>query len=219
MARGRRRYPCHRQRRAWGVVVAHPHPLFGGTMVQPVVYRIAQACRRQGLATLRFNFRGVGGSLGSYSGTEEYRDVEAAAAFLRSRLATLDGDAVLGPDTLPVALAGYSFGSIMAAKAAARAVPVRALALVGFVVSLADLPSSTLSALAAFRGPVLAVCGENDDLAYPEDVERALERLGLDFTLSVVKGAGHFFEEKQREVGERVASFLRSALVLEGHVA
>ncbi len=43
-----------------GVVVAHPHPLYGGTMAQPVVYRIAQACRQQGFASLRFNFRGVG---------------------------------------------------------------------------------------------------------------------------------------------------------------
>ena len=75
---------------AGGVVVAHPHPLHGGTMAQPVVYRIARACREQRLATLRFNFRGVGGSAGTFSGTEEYRDVEAAAAFLRGRLAALD---------------------------------------------------------------------------------------------------------------------------------
>jgi alpha/beta superfamily hydrolase len=195
-----------------GVVIAHPHSLHGGTMAQPVVYRIGTACRERHLATLRFNFRGVGGSLGTYSGTEEYRDVEAAAAFLRGRMAALEGDAVPGPSTPPLALAGYSFGSIMAARAATGVEPVEALALVGFVVSWGELPRDTFAKLAAFRGPVLAVCAENDDLGYPEDVERVLKDLGLDFTLSVVEGAGHFLEGRHREVGERVAAFLGDAL-------
>ena len=177
---------------AGGVVVAHPHSLHGGTMAQPVVYRIARASRQRGLATLRFNFRGVGASLGTYSGTEEYRDVEAAAAFLRGRMAALEGDAVPGPGTPPLALAGYSFGSVMAARAAAGPVPVAALALVGFVVSWEGLPPDTFARLAAYRGPVLAVCAENDDLGYPEQVERVLKDLRLDFTLSVIEGAGHF---------------------------
>jgi alpha/beta superfamily hydrolase len=202
---------------AGGVVVAHPHSLHGGTMAQPVVYRIGTACRQRGLATLRFNFRGVGGSLGTYSGTEEYRDVEAAAAFLLGRMASLAGDAAPGPATPPLALAGYSFGSIMSARAAAELESVRALALVGFVVSMRDLPPDTFTKLAAFRGPVLAVCAENDDLGYPEDVERALTGLGLDLTMSVVDGAGHFLEGRHREVGERVASFLSQALALERH--
>ncbi len=200
---------------AGGVVVAHPHSLQGGTMAQPVVYRIARACRQQRLATLRFNFRGVGESAGTFSGTVEYRDVEAAAAFLRGRLAALDGDSEPGPHTAPLALAGYSFGSVMAARAAAGPVPVKALALVGFVVSWGEMPRDTLTRLAAFRGPVLAVCGENDDLGYPEEVERALKGIGVDFTLSVVRGAGHFFEGLQREVGERVAAFLAEALRMQ----
>jgi uncharacterized protein len=203
------------KRVAGGVVVAHPHSLQGGTMAQPVVYRIARACREQRLATLRFNFRGVGGSSGVFSGTREYRDVEAAAAFFRGRLAALDGDLEPGPHTAPLALAGYSFGSVMAAMAAAGPVPVKALALVGFVVSWGEMPPDTLTRLAAFRGPVLAVCGENDDLGYPEEVERALKGIGVDFTLSVVRGAGHFFEGLQREVGERVAAFLAEALRMQ----
>lgn len=198
---------------AGGVVVAHPYPPHGATMAQPVVYRIAKSCRQRRLATLRFNFRGVEGSLGAFSGTEEHRDVEAAAAFLAGRLASSDGDPVSGPNTAPLALAGYSFGSVMAARAAAgAAVPVRALALVGFVVSWAELPPDTFTRLAAYRGPVLAVCAENDDLGYPEDVERLLTELGLDFSLSVVEGAGHFLEGRHREVGKRVASFLAEAL-------
>jgi alpha/beta superfamily hydrolase len=205
-------------RLAGGVVVAHPHSLSGGTMSQPVVYRTAQACREKGLATLRFNFRGVGESLGAYSGTEEYRDVQSAAAFLRGQMAALDGDAVPSPGTPPLALAGYSFGSIMAASAAAEAGPVAALALIGFVTSWPELPADTFARLAEYRGPVLAVCAEQDDLGYPEEVARVLKGLGLDFTVSVVKGAGHFLEGRQREVGETVAEFLAKEL-FPGRVA
>lgn len=198
-----------------GVVIAHPYPPHGATMAQPVVYRIAQSSRRRGLATLRFNFRGVGGSLGSFSGVDEYRDVQAAARFLAGRLEAEAGGAG-GGYRPPLALAGYSFGSMMAARAAAGSpVPVSALALVGFVVSWEHTPPDTLERLAAYRGPVLAVCAENDHLGYPEDVERVLTNIGLDFRLSVVEGVGHFLEGKHREVAETVAAFLSEKLVLE----
>lgn len=197
---------------AGGVVIAHPYPPHGATMALPVVYRIAKSCRERRLATLRFNFRGVEGSLGTFSGTEEHRDVAAAAEFLRGRLAGLDGDAVPGPNTLPVALAGYSFGSIMAARAAAGLGYVRALALVGFAVDWSDVPLDTYERLVEFRGPVFALCAENDEIGYPERVERVLQQLGLDYTLGVVEGADHFLQGRHREAGERVADFLAEAL-------
>jgi alpha/beta superfamily hydrolase len=216
---------------AGGVVIAHPHPLYGGTMAQPVVYRVAQACREQGYASLRFNFRGVGRSTGRYSGTEEHRDVEAALAFLRGQLASgppgaggawsaVAGPAVEFPGDgrrdgrrLALGLAGYSFGSVMAAVAAGTGVvPVGALALIALVVDWEESPPGALDGLARFRGPVLALCGELDDLAPPDVVERALRRLGIDFRLTVVKGTGHFFERRQREVGELVAGFFAETL-------
>lgn len=190
-----------------GIVIAHPHPLYGGTMAQPVVYRVAQACREQGFASLRFNFRGVERSRGRYDGTEEHRDVEAALAYLRGRLGT---ESTRRP---PLGLAGYSFGSVMAAVAAGNgAVTVDALALLALVVDWEELPPGTLDTLARFRGPVLALCGEQDDLAPPAVVDRALRTLGVDFRLSVIEGAGHLFERRQREVGEKVAAFFAEAL-------
>jgi alpha/beta superfamily hydrolase len=173
-------------------------------MAQPVVYRIAQACRKRGLATLRFNFRGVGASGGTFSGTEEHRDVLAAAAFLRDRLG----------GALPLVLAGYSFGSIMAARAVREAGPVAALVLVTFAVSWEHLPPDTLSRLEGFGGPVLALCAEHDDVAAPGDVERVLTGLGLHFTLDVIEDAGHFLEGRHREAGERVAAYLEKTLDL-----
>jgi alpha/beta superfamily hydrolase len=194
-------------RLAGGVVVAHPHPLYGSTMAQPVVYRVAQACREQGFASLRFNFRGVERSRGHYSGTDEYRDVEAALSYLRGQL---DDGTARRPR---LGLAGYSFGSVMAAVAAgAGAVQVDALALIALVVDWDELAPGALDTLARFRAPVLALCGELDDLALPAVVERTLRGLGVDFRLTVMQGTGHLFEHKQREVGERVAAFFAETL-------
>lgn len=192
-----------------GIVVAHPHPLHGGTMAQPVVYRCAQAGRERGFATLRFNFRGVGGSEGTYSGRDEYRDVEAAAAYLRDRLDVFSATGT--GDTLPLALAGYSFGSVMAAVSAVTIMPA-ALVLIGFAVESELFPKAALDRLRAFPNPILAVCGESDDLAPPDVVRASLEELNVDFRLTVVRSAGHFFEGRQREVGEEVASFIAESL-------
>ncbi len=188
-----------------GVVIAHPHPLYGGTMAQPVVFRVARACQEQGFATLRFNFRGVGLSTGVYSGSEEYRDVEAALWYLRTQLTK--GQVTGGAGRL--AVAGYSFGAVMAALAAGRGeVGVAALVLIALPVFWDELPSDLFSALREFRGPVLAVCGEGDYLAPPGAVASKLEELGLGFELKVIPGVGHLFEGRQQELGEVVARFL-----------
>jgi uncharacterized protein len=210
-----------------GIVVAHPHPLFGGTMAHPVVYRAARACAARGLASLRFNFRGVAKSAGSYDGEREYRDVEAAGLFLRGRLkedwarreieihageAPCPGvSAAPHVKEPPLVLAGYSFGSVMAALAASGAARPQAVALIAFVVSWDELPPAATSHLAAFKGPVLAVCGERDELAPPELVGHVLRGLGVQFHLDVVRGADHFFVGKQQEVGELVAAFAAHA--------
>ncbi|MEO8372175.1 MAG: alpha/beta family hydrolase [Candidatus Solibacter sp.] len=82
-------------------VVCHPHPQYGGTMHNKVVYRLARGLRHAGIAVLRFNFRGVGMSAGEYGNLDgEVEDARAALAFLRQRY-----------PALPYALAGFSFGS------------------------------------------------------------------------------------------------------------
>ena len=184
-----------------GVVVAHPHPLHGGTMVQPVVHHVARACRRRGLATLRFNFRGVEGSEGSFSGLDEYQDAAAAAAFLRSELG----------EGMPVAMAGYSFGSIMVSLAAIQGEAPAGLALIAFPVDIDEFMPTFFSRLGDYRGPVLALCGARAELAPPAGVEHFLRDVGVDPHMVVIPEADHFFARRQGGVGEIVGSFLREA--------
>lgn len=188
-----------------GVVVAHPHPLHGGTMRQPVVHHVARACRRRGLATLRFDFRGVGASAGGYSGLEEFRDVRAAATFLRAQL----------PPGLPVSLAGYSFGALMAALAAIDGEPATALALVAFAVEWDEFSPTFFERLGEFAGPVLALCGELDTIGPPADVEAFLRSVGARPEMVTVAGADHFFAGLGEHVGTPVAEFLLRASTAE----
>lgn len=185
-----------------GVVVAHPHPIYGGTMQQPIVHHMAKAARQAGLATLRFNFRGVERSAGSFQGLEERRDVQRAAAFLREQL-----------PGLPVALAGYSFGAVMSALAVAEGEPAAALALVAFAVAWDEFMPAFFTPLQDYRGKVLALCGELDDVGPPAEVETFLRGLGVDLTMVVVPGADHYFGGRTAEVGEKVGEFLAGALI------
>src|SRR4030095_13476795 len=110
-----------------GVVVCHPHPRYGGDMDSPVVVTAARACARQDLATLRFNFRGVGASEGAWDeGRGERIDVRSATAHLHRSLAR----------PAPIALAGYSFGAAMAAAVAASGEPLAGLALLAPPISV-----------------------------------------------------------------------------------
>jgi len=183
----------------------------------PVVYRIAQSCRDRGFATLRFNFRSVGGSVGEFSGTQEHRDVVAAVNFMREHLDTLssEGDSGRGPrnqSDLPLGLAGYSFGGIMSARAAGELPEIEGLALVGFGVGWEGLPDDTLERLSRYRGRLLAVCPENDEFGSPKEVRKALEGLKREHVMEVVAGADHFLQGRDREVGELVADFFATEL-------
>lgn len=180
-----------------GVVVAHPHPLYGGSMVQPVVHHVARACRRHGLVTLRFNFRGVGGSDGSYGGFDEYRDVQAAFAYLESRIGGLT-----------ISLAGYSFGAAVSALAVIEGTPAKGLALVAFPVNWDEMMPSFFALLGTRTAPILAVCGELDDIAPPAEVEALLRGAGVHPRMVTVSGADHFFVGLADRVGDSVAAFL-----------
>jgi len=163
-----------------GVVVCHPHPLYGGDMDSPVVLAIAQACAEAGLATLRFNFRGVGGSGGAWDeGRSEQDDVRAALAHLQACL----------PATARPALAGYSFGAMMAAAVAGAGRPLAGLALIA--PPLAMRPWQPPAALAV-EGPLLLLAGDADQYC-PASALTALGQALPKPTVTILDGVDHFF--------------------------
>ncbi len=177
--------------RRGSAVFAHPHPLHGGTLHNKVVYRAVQALTRSGYDTLRFNFRGVGVSEGRYdAGHGEIEDFRAAMD---------EAERIAG---LPMAAGGFSFGSAVGLKAAARDPRLATFIALG-------LPLATESGrmVPLPEAPSLFVVGENDRFGPPEELERFLAGR---HRMVVIPGADHFFEGQLELLGETVADFLAS---------
>src|SRR2546426_886126 len=183
-----------------GIVICHPHPLYGGDMDNPVVVRVVEVCAEFGFATLRFNFRGVGRSTGIHGGgRDEQRDIEAAVTHLRE--ATGAG--------VPLALAGYSFGATVAAQVVARQeadAVVTGLALIAPPVAV--MGNAPFLALAAIDVPLLIVAGSRDEYC-PRDALEALRGRLPHAAVTVIDGANHFFFGKLFPLGEAVAGWTR----------
>lgn len=173
---------------ARGVALAcHPHPLFAGTMQNKVVATLQRAARDAGLATLRFNFRGVGQSAGSYAeGIGEIDDAEAAARWLLER-----------HPGLPLTLMGFSFGSCVAGNLAGR--------LEAQDVALARLfmiapPVERFAVSLPGRCPLTVIQPEYDDVVTPSAVYAWSESLARPHELLRVAESGHFFHGKLIEL-------------------
>jgi alpha/beta superfamily hydrolase len=176
-------------------LVCHPHPAHGGSMRNTLVVRVARGLRAAGVVTLRFDFRGVGGSAGVHDGTQEIEDAAAAAGELAQR----------HPE-LPLWAAGYSFGARIAAELAGRDAEVRRLLLIAFPCRLYD-PRF----LADTRRPGLIVLGEKDPFGNAADLRRALPRLPPDLELVEIPGADHFFRGRTPLVEEATVRYARRA--------
>lgn len=154
------------------------------------VYRAGQALNDAGLRTLRFNFRGVGFSTGSYDeGIGEEEDVRAALDWLE-----------LGLPERPVIVGGLSFGSMVGLKVGVDDPRVVALLALGTPIHVYDY-----SYLADVEKPVLVVQGEYDEHGSAQEVEKVLGGLGEHVTVRSVRGAGHLFED---HIGE-LQGFIR----------
>lgn len=159
------------------VVVTHPHPLYGGEMDHPVVVALAEAYQRRGYTTLRFNFRGVGGSGGSYAdGRGERDDVRAAAACLA------------GLGKIVADLAGYSFGAWVNLGLNPPLATVRRQLLVAPPVVFMDFEP-------AFPPPaeLAVIVGDRDRMAPLDALRKLLPRWHSAARLHVVPEADHFF--------------------------
>lgn len=176
-----------------GVVVCHPHPLYGGEMNNPVVLRASEVCQAAGLATLRFNFRGVGRSGGVHAdGEGEQEDLAAALDFLEGQL-----------ESVPLGVAGYSFGAWVGSRLAHRERRVAALAAIAPPLAFHDFDF-----LAGSSRVTLLVGGSRDEYC-PRDKLEALARRVPGARVALIEGADHFFFGKLYPLGEAVASWAR----------
>ncbi|MEP6767243.1 MAG: alpha/beta family hydrolase [Acidobacteriota bacterium] len=176
--------------RRGGAVFAHPHPLFGGTLHNKVVYRAARALVDNGWATLRFNFRGVGLSEGVHDqGVGETLDFEASADEVERRTGG------------PLLFGGFSFGSAAALRATSEDARVAAFLGVGLPVATESIRETPRPSV-----PALFVVGEQDTFGPPE---RLREFLGDSAEVVVIAGTGHFFDGKLPELEAAVGIFLR----------
>lgn len=175
-------------------VIAHPHPLFGGTMENKVVQTLARAFVQSGWRSLRFNFRGVGASQGTHD--EGRGELEDMLHIVSSEAA--DGS---------LALAGFSFGAFVAASAVARLWhqrPPEKIVLVGTAVSRFGVPALAHDA----HERTLVVHGEADDTVALSAVMDWARPQQLPVT--VVPGGGHFFHGQLPLLKSLVARHLRS---------
>ncbi|MEA1922290.1 MAG: alpha/beta hydrolase [Pseudomonadota bacterium] len=176
-----------------GVVLAHPHPLYGGDMRNPVITTMLDTFQKQNWSTLRFNFRGVGGSRGTFDeGRGEVDDLLAAV----DRLHREGVERVL--------LAGYSFGAwvIFQAVVAGRVEQEKQL----FVAPPAAMMEFGTGGL---PGLELVIVGEEDDIAPPEKVRLLAEIWNPAAPQVVVAGADHFFSGCLDSVARVLQQFLQ----------
>lgn len=169
-------------------VVCHPHPLQQGAMTNKVAYILARAFNDLGALSLRFNFRGVGRSAGSFdNGCGEADDALAALDWLASQ-----------HPGLPLWLGGFSFGAYVALRAQSQR-PIQRLVTVAPAVERFDTTPIKLPAC-----PWLLIQGDADDVVSPQAVFNWIAGLAVKPKLAVLKGAGHFFHGRLNDVRQAV---------------
>lgn len=177
------------------VILCHPHPLYGGAMDNNVVLALKNALAKWGWTTLRFNFRGVGRSGGTYAdGKGEARDLFSVVEFLEKK----------GKKKLHIA--GYSFGVWIALLAIAQGFEPQSAILVSPPVDFLDF-----SGLKLPPKPCLVTLGDRDKYCSPESLINwlAVQDTGQKPDLEILPGCDHFYWKKEAILADLVAGFLK----------
>ena len=183
-------------------VVLHPHPLHGGNMNNRVVYTLYNAFADSGFSVLRFNFRGVGRSQGSYdSGAGELSDAAYAFDWLQ-QVNTTSNLCWIG---------GYSFGALIAMQLMMRRPEIE-----GFVSVAPPADSEDFSFLAPCPSSGIIIHGEDDTNVPLESVKKLASKLDGQKNISVqfqsIKGTDHFFKDKIEELSSAASTYIQGAL-------
>ncbi len=179
---------------AQGAVICHPHPQYGGEMRNNVVSALSAAFQEAGIATLRFNFRGVGQSGGSHGeGEAEVEDVKAAVTDLLNRQAVSS-----------VIVSGYSFGSIVGLRAGAEDERVHRLIGIALPIGFRD-PSFLVTA----NKPTLLISGDKDNFSPIPGLQELVEQMSEPKKLLVLPGVDHFFWGHEGVAAKAAVEFLQ----------
>jgi len=187
-------------------VVCHPHPLFGGTLHNKVVFHTMKALNSFGFPVLRFNFRGAGLSQGEHDqGQGEVEDVRTALDWLDAEF------------HLPLIFAGFSFGAAVGLRAACADARVRAVIGVGVPVVPVAADSEepriyTLDFLRDCLKPKLFVSGARDQFGPRAKLEALVASLPEPKKLVIIEGGDHFFEGRLRELREAIELWVKEAI-------
>lgn len=186
---------------AQAAVVCHPHPQYGGTMRNKVVFAASRALQELGLAVLRFNFRGVGKSTGSYDfGHGEQDDVQAAIDYLHGLYPASE-----------IVLAGYSFGAWVGLQVGCRHPSVTYLVGIGTPVGVNDF-----GFLVGCQKPKLFIHGTEDEFGPVEQVRALLLSLPEPKELFLIEGAEHFFTSKLEALHQAIVAYFKGRIGLAG---
>jgi hypothetical protein len=179
-------------------LVCHPHPLYGGTLHNKVVFHAMKALNALGLPVLRFNFRGAGLSHGEHDhGAGELDDVRTALDFLDHEF------------HLPLIFAGFSFGAAVGLRAACPDPRVQVLIALGTPITPIDDRTYDYDFLKTCAKPKLFVSGSRDQFASKAKLEALLAPLPEPKKLVIIEAADHFFEGRLREMRETVEGWAR----------
>jgi len=179
-----------------GVVLCHPHPQYGGDMHNRVITTALETAHQEGFSTLRFNFRGVGDSGGSYSeGIGEREDVEAAIEFLHSRQKD---------SNLPLILLGYSFGACTGIPVAIKDERVK-----GVVAISPPLDIYDFSFMKGYQKKKLIVVGDQDISCPSSRLEEWYQQLEDPKSLALIQGADHFYSFQANLLVQPLRNFFK----------
>jgi alpha/beta superfamily hydrolase len=192
------RYQPARKKGAPIAIVLHPHPQFGGTMNNQIVYNLYYAFANRGFATLRFNFRGVGRSQGTFDhGQGELSDSAAALDWVQS----------VNPEARTCWIAGISFGAWIGMQLLMRRPEIE-----GFVSIAAPANRFDFTFLAPCPSSGLFVHGAQDRVAPIKEVMGVIEKVktqkGIQIEHAVVDGANHFFDGRIDDLMATVSGYL-----------
>src|SRR5689334_5994907 len=176
-------------------VVCHPHPLFGGTLHNKVVFHTMKALNSFGFPVLRFNFRGTGLSEGEHDhGMGEKEDVATALRWLESEY------------SLPTIFAGFSFGAAVGLDAACENDRVKGVIGLGMPVAPMDDRNYDFSFLKQCDRPKLFISGSRDHFSPKLQLENVVKELAEPRKLVTIEAADHFFEGRLREMRDAIVA-------------